>query len=152
MWSSASGPLVSAVPGQDAHCVLGKDGWRGEKARLVPSHPELKAALRMTINYRMHRDERLILASRATASRWIEEMGDRTAGVLSLEPHGTSHTLRHQFARHVLTNRVPINLVSRAARPAVQQACSAAKHRSVPKGAGVVSLEEVHLDVEDLPS
>ncbi len=102
----------------------------------------------MTIDYRKSRDE-LIPESRETASPWIEETRDRTAGVLFPERHWASHTLRHPFASHVLTARVPINL---AARSAAQQACSAAELRSGPRGAGVVSLEEVHLDVEDLPS
>ena len=98
------------------HQVLRVRRGKGHKPRVVPLHPELEAALRLTIEYRPTRqDERLIGASRPAASRWIDKTRERgiANGVLHGSRHWSSHTLRHSFARHMLAHGVPINVLSR---------------------------------------
>ena len=53
--------------------------------------------------------------TRRTVGRWIEIAVDRAVevGALDADRQISPHTLRHSFARHVLANGVPINVLSR---------------------------------------
>jgi integrase len=87
---------------------------KGNKARMVPVHPELRAALRTMIAF-SGRTGRLVPVHRATAWRWVQEAQRRAvaAGALSPGRHIGTHTLRHSAARHWLASGVPINTVQR---------------------------------------
>ena len=75
---------------------------KGSKPRIVPVHPELRAALTSALEFGdVGREDRLIRASRATADRWIKAAA-RRAGELGQIPPGrriSNHTLRHSYAR-----------------------------------------------------
>ncbi len=89
---------------------------KGDKARIVPLHPELAGALGSVIAFaRMPRESPIIHADRSTAWRWVKAALAR-ANVLGAIPAGRAvktHTLRHSAARHWLASGVPINSVSR---------------------------------------
>ena len=89
---------------------------KGFKARRVPVHPELKAALRNAQRYtRGDKNALLIGVVRQTASRWVQTAYFK-AVELGAMPSGkkiSTHTFRHSAARHWLASGVPINVVSR---------------------------------------
>ena len=92
---------------------------KGNRPRLVPVHPELAAALRTSLNYRHRRkrsqNAKVVGVRRAAASAWIQETVERAVqtGVLAPGRRVSSHTLRHSYARHLLANGVPLNLLSK---------------------------------------
>ena len=89
---------------------------KGSKPRIVPVHPELRAALGSALEFGdVGRDDRLIRASRATADRWIKAAAGRAVelGVIPSGRRVSNHTLRHSYARHLLAHGRPINFVSR---------------------------------------
>lgn len=88
---------------------------KGRKARVVPVHPELAAALRIALSYGSVQQGRLVEVNRTTAWRWVQAAVARAEGLGVLPPGkkvGT-HTLRHSYARHLLMHGVPINYLSR---------------------------------------
>lgn len=90
---------------------------KGGRTRLVPVHPELEAALRVSLDYdRKARSEtRIIGVGRAHASRWIDAAVAATvkAGALKDGRGISSHTFRHSYARHLLANGIGVNVLSR---------------------------------------
>ena len=58
---------------------------------------------------------RLFDVTRRTVGRWIETAVDRAVevGALDADRQISPHTFRHSFARHVLANGVPLNVLSR---------------------------------------
>ena len=92
---------------------------KGQHARVVPVHPELAAALRVRLDYgassRVTAETKLIDVGRQQGSRWIASTVERAVevGVLAQGRHVTSHTLRHSYARHLLTHGIPLNVLSR---------------------------------------
>lgn len=88
---------------------------KGGKARTVPCHPELVAALHLTLAYAPKGPATLFTVDPSTAWRWVHRAYLRAAE-LELIPAGRhvgTHTLRHSAARHWLASGVPINVVSR---------------------------------------
>ena len=88
---------------------------KGGKARVVPVHPELQAALIAVLNYAEVGRGRIINASRSTAWRWVKQAAFRAEVYGGLPPGrrvGT-HTFRHSYARHLLMHGTPINHLSR---------------------------------------
>ena len=92
-----------------------RDG-KGGRSRIVPIHPELRLALEAALSYsELGRGSTVISASRATASRWVAS-AVRRAKELGAIPAGcrvSTHTLRHSYARHLLTHGIQINALSR---------------------------------------
>ena len=89
---------------------------KGGRARLVPIHPELAAALRLRMDYGdSGSTDKLVGVGRQQGSRWITHAVQRAveAGVLAQGRRVTSHALRHSYARHLLTHGIPINVLSR---------------------------------------
>ena len=89
---------------------------KGRRARIVPIHPELRAAFTNLLTYGGVKKGRLIKVSRSTASRWIKEKALPKAIESGVIPYGrpvTTHTLRHSAARHWLAHGIQINVVSR---------------------------------------
>ena len=93
---------------------------KGQRSRIVPVHPELAAALRLHLDYgsrsgRVSRGAQLVGVGRQQGSRWIAQTVARAVEVGALAPgrRVTSHTLRHSYARHLLTHGIPINVLSR---------------------------------------
>ena len=93
---------------------------KGQHARVVPVHPELAAARRVRLDYggassRVTADTKLIGVGRQQGSRWIASTVERAidAGVLAAGRRVTSHTLRHSYARHLLSHGIPLNMLSR---------------------------------------
>ena len=89
---------------------------KGSKPRIVPVHPELRAALTSALEFGdVGQGDRLIRASRATADRWIKKAAARAMelGVIPPGRRVSSHMLRHSYARHLLAHGRPINFVSR---------------------------------------
>ena len=89
---------------------------KGSKPRIVPVHPELRAALTSALEFGdVGQGDRLIRASRATADRWIKAAAKRAIelGVIAPGLRVSNHTLRHSYARHLLAHGRPINFVSR---------------------------------------
>ena len=86
---------------------------KGKKERIVPMHPELRAALDLVQAYR-RQGPQIVPASRSTAWRWVKEAQNRaeTLGSIVKGKHLTTHTLRHSAARHWLAHGIPINVVS----------------------------------------
>ena len=89
---------------------------KGNRARMVPVHPELETALAMYIGLlpRGH-DGPIIGVARQNAWAWIKRAVSacEQAGQLAPGRKIATHTLRHSYARHLLTNGVPINYLSR---------------------------------------
>ena len=88
----------------------------GSKPRIVPVHPELRAALTSALEFGdVGQGDRLIRDSRATADRWIKAAARRAVelGVIPPARRVSNHTLRHSYARHLLAHGRPINYVSR---------------------------------------
>ena len=89
---------------------------KGNRARVVPVHPELETALAMYIGLlpRGH-DGPIIGVARQNAWAWIKRAVSacEQAGQLAPGRKIATHTLRHSYARHLLTNGVPINYLSR---------------------------------------
>ena len=100
----------------DANPTLRVRRGKGRRTRLVPVHPELAAALRLRLDYGRPREAnaKLIGVGRQQGSRWITQAVKRAvdAGVLAPGRRVTSHTLRHSYARHLLTNGIPLNVLS----------------------------------------
>ena len=89
---------------------------KGSKARIVPVHAELHAALTSALEFgNIGEDERLVRASRSTADRWIKAAAARAEELGAILPgrHISNHRLTHSYARHLLVNGIPINYVSR---------------------------------------
>ena len=81
---------------------------KGSKPRIVPVHPELRAALSSALEFGdVGQGDRLIRASRATADRWIKAAAAkaRELGVIPPGRRISNHTLRHSYARHLLAAR-----------------------------------------------
>ena len=88
---------------------------KGGKARVVPVHPELQAALIAVLNYADVGRGRIISASRSAAWRWVKQAAFQ-AEVYGTLPPGRRvgrHTFRHSYARHLLMHGMPINHLSR---------------------------------------
>ena len=89
---------------------------KGGKARIVPVHSELRAALASFLAFRdVPEDAKMVNVTRQTALQWVKEAQTRaTALGASLQGRriGT-HTLRHSYARHLLLNGVAVNALSR---------------------------------------
>ena len=88
---------------------------KGGRSRVVPVHPELRAAFHNFLGYSNVRRGPIFNASRSTAWRWLKTALER-AVELNQIPAGrkvATHTLRHSAARHWLASGVPINVVSR---------------------------------------
>lgn len=89
---------------------------KGSKARVVPVHPELHAALVTALQFgNIAQGDRIVKASRSSADRWIRSAAARAEDLGAIPPGRriSSHTLRHSYARHLLVNGIPINYVSR---------------------------------------
>ena len=92
---------------------------KGQRTRIVPVHPELAGALRLRLNYggpRAKQTTRLVgVNTRKQAAVWIRQAVERAveAGVLAPGRRITSHTFRHSYARHMLGNGIPLNVLSR---------------------------------------
>ena len=89
---------------------------KGAKPRIVPVHPELHSALASSLQFgNIMQGDRLIMASRSTADRWIRAATEKAeeAGAIPTGRRISSHTLRHSYARHLLVNGIPINYLSR---------------------------------------
>jgi len=87
---------------------------KGSRDRLVPVHPELRAALHNHIRYGRLSRGQLVSVDKSTAWRWYKR-ALAVAQEHQTIPYGrrvATHTLRHSFARHVLASGVPINRVS----------------------------------------
>ena len=107
---------------KDRNPVLRVRRGKGRRSRLVPVHDELAQALQVAIDFaparagaRRSAKTRLFDVTRRTVGRWIEITVDRAveAGALDADRQISPHTFRHSFARHVLANGVPINVLSR---------------------------------------
>ena len=88
---------------------------KGNKARVVPLHPELQTALIAATSYGAVGQGRLIDVSRTTAWRWVQTSAQAAMdrGQLALGRRVGTHTLRHSYARHLLMNGIPLNYLSR---------------------------------------
>ena len=89
---------------------------KSRKARIVPVHPELHSALTSALQFgNIDAEDKIVKASRSTADRWIREAtaGAQEAGAISSGRRISIHTLRHSYARHLLTSGIPINYLSR---------------------------------------
>ena len=88
---------------------------KGGKARIVPVHPELQAALIAVLNYADVGRGRIVNACRSTAWRWVQSAAFRAEVYGTLPPgrHVGTHTFRHSYARHLLMHGIPINHLSR---------------------------------------
>ena len=90
---------------------------KGHKVRLVPLHSELAISLRWARDYdpAARRGGRLFPVSRSQGSRWIQTAVRRwreLGGPARQRKKVSAHTMRHSFARHMLANAVPLNVVS----------------------------------------
>ena len=85
------------------------------KARIVPVHAELHAALTSALQFsNVGQDDRLVRTSRSMADRWIRAAAARAEELGAMLPgrHISNHTLRHSYARHLLVHGIPINYLS----------------------------------------
>jgi len=88
---------------------------KGGRPRVVPVHPELRAALETALGYAGRKKGPIVQATRSTAWRWVKASLARAVELGAVPPGrkvGT-HTLRHSAARHWLASGIPINIVSR---------------------------------------
>lgn len=88
---------------------------KGGKARVVPVHPELAAALRNVMAFAHQGAGPLVQAHRVTGWKWVQAAYQRARALGGIQPGrriGT-HTLRHSAARHWLLHGIPINVVQR---------------------------------------
>ena len=89
---------------------------KGNKQRVVPVHPELRAALNTLIGYVGGKKAGCLLPNhRTTAWTWVRKSMARAVenGLLAPGRQVGTHTLRHSAARHWLASGVPLNVVSR---------------------------------------
>ena len=89
---------------------------KGRKARIVPVHPELHSALSSALQFgNIEQGDKSVKATRSTADRWIREAtaSAQKAGAIAAGRKISNHTLRHSYARHLLTSGIPINYLSR---------------------------------------
>ena len=89
---------------------------KGRKARIVPVHPELHSALSSALQFgNIDTEDKIVKASRSTADRWIREAtaSAQRDGAIAPGRKISNHTLRHSYARHLLTSGIPINYLSR---------------------------------------
>ena len=88
---------------------------KGRKSRIVPVHPELRAAFSMALAYGNVTEGRIIDVHRSTAWRWVQKAVRRAEelGAIPLGREVGTHTFRHSYARHLLMNGIPINYLSR---------------------------------------
>lgn len=88
---------------------------KGNKARIVPVHPELRSALKAYVWARPKGDTLLGVTDSTTVWRWVKAAAARAVseGKIPAGRKIATHTLRHSAARHWLANGVPINVVSR---------------------------------------
>ena len=88
---------------------------KGRKSRIVPVHPELRAAFSMALAYGNVSEGRIIDVHRSTAWRWVQKAVERAEqlGAIPLGREVGTHTFRHSYARHLLMNGIPINYLSR---------------------------------------
>ena len=88
---------------------------KGRKSRVVPVHPELGAAFSMALSYGNVSEGRIIDVHRTTAWRWVQKAVERAEqiGAIPLGREVGTHTFRHNYARHLLLNGIPINYLSR---------------------------------------
>lgn len=80
---------------------------KGGRDRVVPAHPELRAALVNALAYGNAGRGPIVQASRSTAWRWVQAAAKPTGKSIG------THTLRHSYARHLLLNGIPLNYLSR---------------------------------------
>ena len=88
---------------------------KGDRDRIVPCHPELRAALLNALAYGNVGRGPIIPATRSTAWRWVKAAALRAveAGTLPKGKNIGTHTLRHSYARHLLQHGIPVNYLSR---------------------------------------
>ena len=88
---------------------------KGRKSRIVPVHPDLRAAFSMALAYGNVSEGRIIDVHRTTAWRWVQKAVERAEqlGAIPLGREVGTHTFRHSYARHLLLNGIPINYLSR---------------------------------------
>ena len=88
---------------------------KGRKSRIVPVHPELRAAFSVALSYGSVSEGRIIDVHRTTAWRWVQRAHARAEQLGAILPGRQlgNHTLRHSYARHLLMNGIPINYLSR---------------------------------------
>ena len=88
---------------------------KGRKSRIVPVHPELRAAFSMALAYGNVSEGLIIDVHRTTAWRWVQKAVERAEqlGAIPLGREVGTHTFRHSYARHLLMNGIPINYLSR---------------------------------------
>jgi len=87
---------------------------KGDHARLVPVHPELREALRARLLYVPSAAGPILSYNPSTAWRWLKQalQAVQSEGLLRRRTIST-HVFRHSAARHWLASGVPINVVSR---------------------------------------
>lgn len=87
---------------------------KGNKARIVPVHPELRQAL-AAYAWARPRQDTLLEVTDSQAWRWVKAAAADAVkrGLIPAGRRIATHTLRHSAARHWLANGVPINVVSR---------------------------------------
>ena len=84
---------------------------QGGKSRLVPVHPDLHGAISSALAYGNISQGRIVEAHPATAWRWVQVAVKHAEDLDAFAPGkriGT-HTLRHNYARHLLMNGIPID-------------------------------------------
>lgn len=89
---------------------------KGNKSRLVPLHPELGAAFRVSRRYqRVRTQDKIIDVGRQAASKWVKAALNLAIdrNQIAEDRKVTTHTFRHSFARHLLMHGIPINVLSR---------------------------------------
>ena len=83
---------------------------KGSKARIVPVHAELHAALTSALQFgNVGEADGLVRASRSTADPWIKEAAARAEDLGAIPPGRRilNHTLRYSYAHHLLVHGIP---------------------------------------------